>query len=70
MIVFRLVEIGCEEYFQLAERAIPRLSALYPSFDGQEIEVELNGTVESECESQPEFVLGEKSAEYKPRLGR
>lgn len=34
------------EYFRLAERAIPRLAALYPQFKGQAIDVELNGRVE------------------------
>ena len=53
------------EYFQLAENAIPRLAALYPSFEGQEIEVELNGNVEYESENQTAFVLAEKSPAYK-----
>jgi len=53
------------EYFQLAQNAIPRLAALYPRFEGQEIEVELNGNVEYESENQTAFVLAEKSPEYK-----
>jgi site-specific DNA-methyltransferase (adenine-specific) len=53
------------EYFQLAQKAIPRLAALYPYFDGQEIEIELNGNVEYESENQSAFVLAEKSPAYK-----
>ena len=60
--------IGLEldaEYFQLAQKAIPRLAALYPYFDGQEIEIELNGNVEYDSENQTAFVLAEKSPAYK-----
>lgn len=42
--------IGLEvdsEYFNLAKTAIPRLAALYPTFKGTAIEVELNGNVET-----------------------
>jgi site-specific DNA-methyltransferase (adenine-specific) len=53
------------EYFQLAQNAIPRLAALYPSFEGQEIEVELNANVEYESENQTAFVLAEKSPAYR-----
>jgi tRNA G10 N-methylase Trm11 len=53
------------EYFQLAQKAIPRLAALYPYFDGQEIEIELNGNVEYEVENQTAFVLAEKPVAYK-----
>jgi site-specific DNA-methyltransferase (adenine-specific) len=62
--------IGLEidsEYFQLAQKAIPRLAALYPFFDGQEIEIELNGNVEHETENQTAFVLAEHSPKYKVR---
>lgn len=53
------------EYFRLAERAIPRLAALYPQFKGQEIEVELNGKVDlNETENQLGFVLAETPPEY------
>ena len=65
--------IGLEldaEYFQLAQKAIPRLAALYPHFGGREIEVELNGHVEHEVESQTAFVLAEKSPAYKVRRVR
>src|SRR5260370_35097273 len=48
------------EYFRLAERAIPRLAALYPEFKGQAIDVELNGSVErDEPKDQMAFVLAE-----------
>jgi site-specific DNA-methyltransferase (adenine-specific) len=33
-------------YFQMAQRAIPRLAALYPQFKGQQLEVELDGNVQ------------------------
>ena len=56
--------IGLEldaEYFNLAEKTIPRLAALYPYFSGQEIDIELNGIVETaELENQTVFVLAEK----------
>ncbi len=53
------------EYFHLAEKAIPRLAALYPHFKGQEIEVELNGNVEREApEGQMVLVLGETAPRY------
>ncbi len=60
--------IGLEldaEYFQLAQKAIPRLAALYPQFEGQEINVELNGNVDHESEQQTAFVLSEATAPYK-----
>jgi len=48
------------EYFRLAERAIPRLAALYPEFKGQAIDVELNGRVErDDPQDQLALVLGE-----------
>jgi len=59
--------IGLEvdsEYFRLAERSIPRLAALYPEFMGNEIDVDLNGTVELEAENQLAFVLTETQADY------
>ena len=53
------------EYFRLAEKAIPRLAALYPQFKGQEIEVELNGKVDlNETENQLGFELAETPPEY------
>src|SRR6266481_4955219 len=61
--------IGLEldaQYFRLAEKAIPRLTALYPQFKGQEIEIELNGSVEEEKENQLAFAL----AEHAPSYGR
>lgn len=60
--------IGLEldaEYFQLAQKSVPRLAALYPYFEGQEIEVELNGTVEYESENQTAFVLAEGPTKFK-----
>ena len=50
------------EYFRLAEKAIPRLAALYPQFKGQEIEVELNGNVEREAEFRARATTLELSA--------
>jgi hypothetical protein len=52
------------EYFHLAEKAIPRLAALYPRFKGREIEVELNGTVEYEPDRQMASVLAETPQRY------
>ena len=52
------------EYFRLAEKAIPRLAALYPQFKGQEIEVELNGNVEREAEDQMALALAENAPVY------
>ena len=53
---------------RLAERAIPRLAALYPEFKGQAIDVELNGSVErDEPEAQLALVLSEAPPAYKTR---
>jgi site-specific DNA-methyltransferase (adenine-specific) len=53
------------EYFRLAEKAIPRLAALYPHFKGQEIEVELNGNVEQDqTEDQLTLALAEDPQKY------
>src|SRR5437870_5729947 len=61
--------IGLEldtEYFRLAERAIPRLAALYPEFTGQAIDVELNGQVEGdEPQDQLALVLAETPPPYR-----
>jgi len=60
-------------YFHLAEKAIPRLAALYPQFKGQEIEVELNGNVEREApEGQLALVLAETAQGYttEPRVAK
>ncbi len=64
--------IGCDatgleldaEYFRLAEKAIPRLSALSPQFKGQEIELELNGSVEGEKGNELAFALAEPASNY------
>jgi len=54
------------EYFRLAEKAIPRLAALYPEFKGQAIDVELNGSVErGESEDQLALILAETPPAYK-----
>lgn len=61
-----------EEYFHLAEKAIPRLTALYPNFKGQEIEVELNGNVEKDLpKEQMALTLAEAALPYgrRPRVG-
>ena len=52
------------EYFRLAEKAIPRLAALYPRFKGDEIEVELNGNVERESDDQMALTLAETAPVY------
>ncbi len=54
------------EYFALAQKAIPRLAALYPGFHGQEIEVELNGHVEHfEPQAQFGLALAETPTPYR-----
>src|SRR5439155_7195070 len=51
------------EYFRLAQKAIPRLVALYPEFKGQAIDVELNGSVErDEPQDQLTLVLREPAS--------
>ena len=56
------------EYFRLAEKAIPRLTALYPEFKGQAIDVELNGSVEQhEPQVQLALVLAETPPPYRTR---
>jgi site-specific DNA-methyltransferase (adenine-specific) len=56
------------EYFAMAQKAIPRLAALYPSFHGQEIEVELNGHVEEfKAEAQLGLALAESPTTYAVR---
>jgi site-specific DNA-methyltransferase (adenine-specific) len=53
------------EYFAMAQKAIPRLAALYPNFQGQEIEVELNGYVgHFDAESQLGLALAESPIPY------
>ncbi len=52
------------QYFRLAEKAIPQLRARYPRFKGQEIEIELNGSVEEEKENQLAFALAEPASSY------
>ena len=67
------------EYFRLAEKAIPRLAALYPVFKGQAVDVELNGSVEpDEPENQLALLLGETPPAFRaariqtrtPKAGR
>jgi hypothetical protein len=56
------------EYFAMAQKAIPRLAALYPGFRGQEMEVELNGHVEHfEAEAQLGLSLAESPSPYRLR---
>jgi site-specific DNA-methyltransferase (adenine-specific) len=53
------------EYFAMAQKAIPRLSALYPRFLGEEIEVELNGHIEHfNSEAQLGLALAETATPY------
>lgn len=55
-----------EEYFKLAGRAIPRLSALYPDFIGEELQMNGDyGSVEREEKQQLALVLTEKKVPYK-----
>jgi len=62
------VAVGVEldaEYFDLARDSIPRLAALYPGFQGQEIEAELNGHVEPfETEAQLGLALAESQVPF------
>src|SRR5260370_10762418 len=59
------------DYFRLAEKAIPRLAALYPDFKGQAIDVELNSSVErDEPQDQMAFVLAETPTVYRARAGK
>ncbi len=52
-------------YFQLAQKAIPRLASLYPHFKGQKIDVELTGNVErDETGSQMAFAMPAKAEGY------
>jgi site-specific DNA-methyltransferase (adenine-specific) len=54
------------QYYAMAQKAIPRLAALYPGFCGREIEVELNGHVEHfETEDQLGLALAEGSTPYR-----
>ncbi len=60
--------IGLEidaEYFELAQKAIPRLATLYPDFKGQQTEVKLNGNVdEDDSDSQLALTLAEAAVQY------
>jgi hypothetical protein len=57
-----------DEYFAMAQKAIPRLAALYPGFQGQEMEVELNGHVgHFEAQAQLGLVLAESPTPYRVR---
>src|SRR5260370_1599043 len=61
------LELDTED-FRLAEKAIPRLAALYPEFKGQAIDVELNGSVQRDGpEAQLALVLAETPPPYKTR---
>jgi len=53
------------QYFQIAENAIPRLAALYPSFLGDEMEMETDyGSPATADEKQLALVLAEETASY------
>jgi site-specific DNA-methyltransferase (adenine-specific) len=70
--------IGVEldsRYFHLAERAVPRLAALYSDFDGSELQMPGDyGPAEKQDEQQLPLVLAEGPASYhvrpKGRVGR
>ena len=52
-------------YFHLAEKAIPRLARLYPQFNGQQMEIELNGIVQpEESEKQMAMILAEPATPF------
>lgn len=56
------------QYFGMAQKAIPRLAALYPGFRGQEIDVELNGHLEHfVAQAQLGLALAESSTLYRVR---
>lgn len=56
------------EYFQLAERSIPQLAALYPDFTGRELQMNSEyGSIEREDEQQLAMVLSEKTVTYKTK---
>ena len=53
------------DYFRLAEKAIPRLAALYPDFTGGQFEMEAGrDSVPRPDANQLDFVLAEESSAY------
>jgi DNA modification methylase len=60
-----------QQYFSLANQAIPRLAALYPRFRGEETEVQLDYALPALSAGQLDFALAEDATEYrnKPRRG-
>jgi site-specific DNA-methyltransferase (adenine-specific) len=57
-----------KDYFRLAETAIPRLAALYPTFDGNSLEFDLSDhPQEAVEESQLTMALAEHPAHYRVR---
>ena len=57
-----------DEYFKLAEHAIPRLAKLYPDFTGQELRMNGEyGSIEREDEQQLSMILAEKAVAYKTK---
>jgi DNA modification methylase len=57
-----------EEYFKLAGLSIPRLAALYPSFTGQELQMNGEyGSIKRADEQQLAMVLTEKTVVYKTK---
>jgi site-specific DNA-methyltransferase (adenine-specific) len=56
------------EYFKLAERAIPRLAALYPNYVGEELQMNGDyGPVEREDKQQLAMVLTEGKSIYRTK---
>ncbi len=61
------VEID-KDYFRLAEAAVPRLAALYPNFEGNELEIDSSAyPLEAAAEDQLAMVLAESRARYRVR---
>ena len=53
------------DYFRLAEKAIPRLAALYPDFKGCQFEMEAGrDSIPRPDANQLDFVLAEESSAY------
>jgi hypothetical protein len=53
------------EYFRLAERAIPRLAALYPDFKGSQFEMDPGRDAAPRADAnQLDFALAEEPAAY------
>jgi DNA modification methylase len=56
------------DYFRLADKAVPRLAALYPDFDGQEIRTAVNyAAIEEESAGQLALLLAERPKKSRNR---